>query len=806
MRRLLPLTSLVVIAVSLTIAWALLRERAPRGELLAGSKVTPSATPYQNIPGLRESDCHDGIDNDGDGRADCDDPDCSIRRSCRSFGLPEFTLRNGVSEFRFVRGPWDMALESVRNVATGRRYSMVPGPLWSVTLRAGDGTRTVIYPGDFPATFYFDWRDAVAPGRTRSLVLTWRGIQIDAQNSIDVVALFKLGEGEALVQTRLAVTGSLTDHSVFETEFPRLDIDEIDGPGDNLLLYPSRKSGGGLITAPELAVARSDLAYPSNYQMGIAAYYNPAVKEGLYFSCDDGDGWYKRYSLEGRGTSFYLGMQNVPADSTIVTSYVQPYRQRFGPFEGDWYDAAMIYREWALQQDWVPERWETRTDMPESLKFARLGLFLKSEIENVPTADFVSIVEAYRDRFGLTSMIALLRGWDTTGDTTGRYPPDHFPPKADFAATIPALKAISGMTTYVIASTGSIGYDPRTPSYAAENAGDHAYRDELLQPIMRGPWVRMDSCTSYWQQKDQTLRIDSLVNQYGCDGSYFDSFVINRECYEPAHSHTLGGGTYIHDCIRANLQALFQAGRALDADFFLGEEPPTENFIDLMQFREGYFCVAPLGDASELHVPLFQTIYHEYAPCLISSKIRKSLLDDGTYTALDADLFQAHGFTIGNRLNEIEVVTSASEGPAGWLLNRPDMQGHFLYMDQLTAAADYAKHFLTFGRLMRPLDATVTRVDTGVVADCPAMHEAPVIKSSVWRSSDGAIGLVFTNWTDQSQSIQYEFRLADYELPPGSYVLSTLDATGTTPIASVQGDFSRSETLPPKSVLVLELR
>ena len=66
---------------------------------------------------------------------------------------------------------------------------------------------------------------------------------------------------------------------------------------------------------------------------------------------------------------------------------------------------------------------------------------------------------------------------------------------------------------------------------------------------------------------------------------------------------------------------------------------------------------------------------------------------------------------------------------------------------------------------------------------CQALSRMPVIESSVWRAGDGALGLVFTNWTDSEQSILYEFRLADYELTPGSYVLSQIDASGTTPVA-----------------------
>ena len=67
---------------------------------------------------------------------------------------------------------------------------------------------------------------------------------------------------------------------------------------------------------------------------------------------------------------------------------------------------------------------------------------------------------------------------------------------------------------------------------------------------MRGPWVRMDACTDYWRDKNRVLRIDELQGNYGANGSYFDSFVVTEECYDPNHGHTVGGGNYTHACCR----------------------------------------------------------------------------------------------------------------------------------------------------------------------------------------------------------------------------------------------------------------
>lgn len=777
-----------------------------RTELFAGgSPRIPGVPPYAVATGIAERQCHDGIDNDADGLPDCLDPDCAARRTCRSRFSTGHTIENAYASFRFVRTASGLELASMENRATGRVFTLEPGPLWSVTLRAFDGTETEVTPDAYPATFVFDWGEGARGKQT--LTLYWYDLEVDAQTKLTVTAHYKLPADSGLLRSRLDVVADLAAHSILQTEFPRYDLTKLDIGTPNQLLVPSRKSGGGLIVDPEVNIPSYNFPSPTHYQMGLAAYYNPDLGEGIYFGCPDSNVWFKRYRLEGRGASLYLGMRNLPEENLTTTAYTQPYPQVIGPFTGDWYDAAMIYRDWALQQHWVPERWETRADIPEALRFQKLNLFLKSEVESMPTQDFLDLVTAYRDRFGLTSILTLLRGWDTTGEATGRYTPDLFPPKDGFAATVDALHALPGIEAIVTAGTGSIEFDPRTPSYQADGAEEFAFKTIDQSPLIRGSHVRMDYCTDYWRQRQNDIRLTQLQGMYDLDGSYFDSFVFTNECYDPDHGHPVGGGTYIYDCTHEWLESLLAAGRAVNPTFFLGEEPPVEVFLDVMQFREGYYCVAAVGQANESFVPLHQVVYHEYAPALISTKVREETLDDGTYTPLHADMLQAHGFSIGTRLHNIEVVTVTGESTGGSMLARPELAGHFAYLETLTNASDFARKYLAYGRMLRPLDTTVTLVPTGLGNACLALDELPVILSSVWRASDGRTGIVFTNWTDTPQSIAYDFRYADYEIAAGtSLELVRLTGSGAAPIATVTGDFTRTESLAPKDVLVLELR
>ena len=137
---LLPYVALIVLAA---VAGVL-----ARSELFAGgSPQIPGVPPYAVATGIAERQCHDGIDNDADGLPDCLDPDCAARRTCRSRFLNGHTIENAYASFRFVRTSSGLELASMENRTTGRVFTLEPGPLWSVTLRASDGTDS---PPAFP--------------------------------------------------------------------------------------------------------------------------------------------------------------------------------------------------------------------------------------------------------------------------------------------------------------------------------------------------------------------------------------------------------------------------------------------------------------------------------------------------------------------------------------------------------------------------------------------------------------------------------------------------------------------------------
>lgn len=76
--------------------------------------------------------------------------------------------------------------------------------------------------------------------------------------------------------------------------------------------------------------------------------------------------------------------------------------------------------------------------------------------------------------------------------------------------------------------------------------------------------------------------------------------------------------------------------------------------------------------------------------------------------------------------------------------------------------------------------------------------------ASVWRSvTDGSVGLVFVTWTGVTRTITYTLDPAIYGLPSRGVTLFRLDEQGAHQVQRLNGITQRSETLPPRTILVL---
>jgi hypothetical protein len=115
--------------------------------------------------------------------------------------------------------------------------------------------------------------------------------------------------------------------------------------------------------------------------------------------------------------------------------------------------------------------------------------------------------------------------------------------------------------------------------------------------------------------------------------------------------------------------------------------------------------------------------------------------------------------------------------------------------------------FLNIGRYIRPLTVTkelptVTNIWT--TCDTPEVTQ-PVILNSVWQASDGTIGIVMANITDQPQTIEYSYDLSETGGKHGKWTLKRTEAESPQEIGTVEGDhIERSDEVPARTIIVIE--
>jgi hypothetical protein len=119
------------------------------------------------------------------------------------------------------------------------------------------------------------------------------------------------------------------------------------------------------------------------------------------------------------------------------------------------------------------------------------------------------------------------------------------------------------------------------------------------------------------------------------------------------------------------------------------------------------------------------------------------------------------------------------------------------------------KKFLFFGEMLRPpkLDGDNPILSASWRAN-QKDTEMPSVSHSAWKAEDGTLGLVFTNLDTSAHTISYSVDTKQYKLhQTKKYSVKVIDGVGTGKVKSYNsGSFVRTEKMPARSVLVLEIK
>jgi hypothetical protein len=640
--------------------------------------------------------------------------------------------------------------------------------------------------------------------RAGGLRLSWAGFGVPDAPGLRVEVIAEVEAREGVSWWRIAAEG-LGNRTVERLRFPRLlglprlERERLAMPFWAGLLARDPRSalagGGGTGT-------RREFDYPGHASLQCLAFYSEGGP-GLSMQCDDEAGYRKLFAaFGGSGQALHLEIVHLaergPGDGG---RYALPYAVGLRVFEGDWYGAAAAYRGWATNRVWAREsRWRGGK-VPRWIADTGLWIWNRGRSPGV-----LEPAIALQREAGLPVSV-FWHWWHGCAYDTGF--PEYLPPREGDDAFAAALERAHAHDVRALVYMNQRLWGMTTASWTNENAArfavkapDGTVRPEVYNTFTRLPCATMCLATEFWRGKYAGLAAEAF-NRLGVDGIYMDQACSSLACYDPAHGHPPGGGTYWMNGFRALAADLRRrcpdrGGPALAGEGCAENWLPYLDLFLALDFSRERFAAPDGWDP----IPFFHAVYHGYAVFYGNySSLTMPPYDDlwpaATAPAkplqlLDARfrrqflLEQARSFTWGQQL------TLANFRPEH-LRERPEEIAYLLRLAHLRRAA---LRYLQDGTLLPPPPIEVATEEIPMsrlsiyAGQQGALREfrktvCPVL-ASVWRAPDGGVAVALASISDQALEPTLILDSARYGLSPGARAFP-VGPTGGEPLGERRG-------------------
>jgi hypothetical protein len=530
------------------------------------------------------------------------------------------------------------------------------------------------------------------------------------------------------------------------------------------------------------------MPYPEGFSgstMQFFSYYGQG-KGGLYFATYDGESyskWLNFYKNENEllEASFIHGCEDIGPQKSLIV----PYPVVVQLLEGEnWYEAADIYKEWAVNQYWC------RNGLLSDVDEKRKSTWLMEEV-GVSTFginagyDRAEWFKKYHEHIETKMFHILGPDWpQKTQDFKNSIPggiADWFPTK------------FNKVNLEVIKSFGD-KYAPFEFDYLFNiNGADGENGKKALQKIPKTSTKSIDQynfpfvcpADSYVQElhvrRDEKLQVEVNV-----DSIYYDISANNimKVCMDKSHGHTKGAGRQITMAYRQNYINTKEAmivnatGRYIP----MGTEMMNEVFLDVLDYyqaRAGGQPAAPLegwnirellksGDA-EL-IPMFTYVYHEYGEVRLDGwgKVVEEIGDLFYFTVARTYLWGGL-YELNYEYSPMEMINGIENSPDEHYYPYEPRNYQFSpqraqFISKFTKLrTGVGNKYLAYGKMLKPLDFECETVkldwfqyncdrnfkeynDSGVL-------EVKSIVHSAWQFGNESIGLFFSNVSDKIQKV-----------------------------------------------------
>lgn len=617
-----------------------------------------------------------------------------------------------------------------------------------------------------------------------------------------------------LLHGSLAVRDLAPEWTLKAVVFPDVCLGHTDA-ADTRLVIPREtgwlleRAAAGLFEAPG-APGEFACDYAGMVHMQCLAWLNG--RYGLYTDCRDPDGWIKSWRLT-RGIPGTFRLQTchlAPRRLAPPGSFALPYPITLGSFEGDWYDVARLYREWALTTPWARRGPEQR----RRSFYGKLACWLwnrgHSSTVGPPARELARRIGA---------PVALDWYWWHQHPYDTEYP-DYFPPREGTATFAAAVRDLQAANVFVQVYTNGMCYDRDGKAWAEagpasalveENGEYHAPAYNVFMHHRLA-----DTCGASTAWRRIVLGLADQAAALGLDGLYLDMIAAvggGRPCFHPDHGHAPGGGCYGVQGFRQTLREV----RTAHPDWPLSSEATLECYMDLL---DGYITPglslerikwqADMYGGAAQPIPLFNAVYHGRCACfgnyslldgvppfddLWPQQFRTPAAAEKDWVALCPDQFAfefARTVVFGN---QPMVANLKAEHFAD-----PRLQADLEFVVSLCRLYHAQREFLLWGDMLRPGAVACPEIRVRFLQRFIFTHPGeetyterryPAVLHSAWRAPDGRQGVLLVNYSREAAAVEYQ-------PPPGTH-------TAALPAGLTDNNGAISGNLPARSALWLPL-
>lgn len=495
--------------------------------------------------------------------------------------------------------------------------------------------------------------------------------------------------------------------------------------------------------------------YPGQWaSTQLLAYYNDAG--GLYVACDDATGLPKFIDplMEENGVT--LGVGHYPGTQGPGKTKL-PYNVVLGTFQGDWYAAAEIYRNWASKQPFCALKLSQRKDYPKWITESAIGITFpmrgqsdwdgpaKINPEYTPATNALPYLDKLATELG-SPLMPIVFNWEHGGPWVQ---PDAFPPVGGEAAMKEFMtKAkekdwhpiIYGDGLSWVTGQKNTDYDGM-PYFRAHNGEAAVVRnwDGKFLKFDLADWRKgYIACVGTQGGRQMVVDMTHKMSEFGPSViQQFDQGPGPKGCFAHDHGHPPVPGPWMTTAFNGLLKTDEQAARSVTPNVAMScEGAPPEVYLQDFQ----------IWDARVRTCPLYSFLYHEYAnghEGFYTNRVNDEALRLSVGRAL------VTGYMMNFTLRDKGLIEYDWDQP--WTRAIPDQTAIIDWAKRVNHfRAGIARDYLVFGKMLRPWKVTnVTERDFG-------WGKEPVVQSATWQAPDGRIAIVLANCADLGESPRLE--------------------------------------------------